>query len=63
MARSSVLLPQPDAPNTAMIGKPEMAQGFMAAPEPRAKRDAHKEIQAFAAKYAPARKPKGTVTQ
>ncbi len=53
------------APNTAMIGKPEMAQGFMAAPEPRGvkARDPHKEIQSFAAKYAPARKPKGTVTQ
>ncbi|HAH10831.1 MAG TPA: hypothetical protein DCL48_12105 [Alphaproteobacteria bacterium] len=52
------------APNTAMIGKPELAQGFMAAvdPQPRAaKRDADKAIQAFAAKYAPKRAKAGTV--
>ena len=55
------------APNTAMIGKPELAQGFMAAPEPQPRgvkaRESDKAIAAFAAKYASGRKPKGTVTQ
>ena len=53
------------APNTAMIGKPELAQGFMAAPEPQPRgvkaRDADKAMQAFAAKYAPKRAKAGTV--
>lgn len=55
------------APHTITIPKPELAQGFMAAPEPQPRgvkaRDADKAMQAFAAKYAPTRKPKGTVTQ
>ena len=53
------------APQTALISQPEFTQAFAAPVEPQPRgvkpRDAHKEIQAFAAKYAPKRAKAGTV--